>query len=133
MPNAELGNRAGLACRDGRLEAHAASPARLPRGLSNLAKLGTLATDRPPNLTPVVARLGIDAVRFGMVMMTIVTLRHDAPGDIAMDTVRRTLHGFMDDDLRAALRFLAAVVLLVIVLILVPGRVAAEPGVPTRA
>ncbi len=77
-----------------------------------------------PILVPVITRLGIDPVHFGVVMMTTVTLGSMTPPvGVAMYTVCGMLDCSMDEYTREALPFLAAVLLLVLVLILFPGLV----------
>jgi TRAP-type transport system large permease protein len=82
-----------------------------------------------PILVPIVTRLGIDPVHFGMVMMTTVTLGGMTPPvGVAMYTVCGMLNCSIDDYTREALPFLAAIILLVIVLILFPDLVLFLPN-----
>jgi TRAP-type transport system large permease protein len=77
-----------------------------------------------PILVPVITRLGIDPVHFGMVMMTTVTLGSMTPPvGVAMYTVCGMLDCPMDEYAREALPFLGAVVALILVMILFPGLV----------
>ncbi len=81
-----------------------------------------------PILVPVITRLGIDPVHFGLVMMTTVTLGGMTPPvGVAMYTVCGMLNCPMDEYTREALPFLAAVILLVIVMILFPSLVLVLP------
>jgi tripartite ATP-independent transporter DctM subunit len=82
-----------------------------------------------PILVPVVTRLGIDPVHFGIVMMTTVTLGGMTPPvGVAMYTVCGMLKCSMDEYTREALPFLAAVILLVIALVLFPSLVLTLPN-----
>jgi TRAP-type C4-dicarboxylate transport system permease large subunit len=77
-----------------------------------------------PILVPVITRLGIDPVHFGMVMMTTVTLGGMTPPvGVAMYTVCGMLDCPMDEYAREALPFLAAVIALIVVMIFFPGLV----------
>jgi TRAP-type transport system large permease protein len=74
-----------------------------------------------PILVPVVTRLGIDAVHFGLVMMTCVTLGSMTPPvGVAMFTVCGMLKCPMDEYTREALPLLGAVIALVVLMIFVP-------------
>lgn len=82
-----------------------------------------------PILVPVVTRLGIDPVHFGMVMMTTVTLGSMTPPvGVAMYTVCGMLNCPMDEYTREALPFLGAVILLVVVMAFWPGLVLFLPN-----
>lgn len=82
-----------------------------------------------PILVPVVTRLGIDPVHFGMVMMTTVTLGSMTPPvGVAMYTVCGMLNCPMDEYTREALPFLGAVVLLIVVMAFWPGLVLFLPN-----
>ncbi len=82
-----------------------------------------------PILVPVITRLGIDPVHFGLVMMTVVTLGGMTPPvGVAMYTVCGMLNCPMDEYTREALPFLAAVVLLVAIMVFWPGLVLFLPN-----
>jgi TRAP-type C4-dicarboxylate transport system permease large subunit len=82
-----------------------------------------------PILVPVITRLGIDPVHFGLVMMTTVTLGGMTPPvGVAMYTVCGMLKCPMDEYTREAVPFLGAVVLLIFVMILFPGLVLFLPN-----
>jgi TRAP-type C4-dicarboxylate transport system permease large subunit len=82
-----------------------------------------------PILVPVVTRLGIDPVHFGIVMMTTVTMGGMTPPvGVAMYTVCGMLKCSMDEYTREALPFLAAVILLIIALVLFPSLVLTLPN-----
>lgn len=82
-----------------------------------------------PILVPVVTRLGIDPVHFGLVMMTTVTLGGMTPPvGVAMYTVCGMLDCPMDEYTREALPFLAAVILLVVLMVFLPGIVLFLPN-----
>ena len=82
-----------------------------------------------PILVPVITRLGIDPVHFGIVMMTTVTLGGMTPPvGVAMYTVCGMLDCPMDEYTREALPFLAAVIALVVILIFFPGIVLFLPN-----
>ena len=74
-----------------------------------------------PILVPVITRLGIDPVHFGLVMMTCVTLGGMTPPvGVAMFTVCGMLKCPVDEYTREALPLLAAVIALVVLMIYVP-------------
>lgn len=82
-----------------------------------------------PILVPVVTRLGIDPVHFGLVMMTTVTLGGMTPPvGVAMYTVCGMLDCPMDEYTREALPFLGAVVLLICIMVFWPGLVLFLPN-----
>lgn len=82
-----------------------------------------------PILVPVVTRLGIDPVHFGLVMMTTVTLGGMTPPvGVAMYTVCGMLDCPMDEYTREALPFLAAVILLIVLMVFLPGIVLFLPN-----
>lgn len=82
-----------------------------------------------PILVPVVTRLGIDPVHFGLVMMTTVTLGSMTPPvGVAMYTVCGMLDCPMDEYTREALPFLAAVILLIVIMVFWPALVLFLPG-----
>jgi TRAP-type transport system large permease protein len=74
-----------------------------------------------PILVPVVTRLGIDPVHFGLVMMTCVTLGGMTPPvGVAMFTVCGMLNCPMDEYTKEALPLIGAVIALVVLMIFVP-------------
>jgi tripartite ATP-independent transporter DctM subunit len=82
-----------------------------------------------PILVPVITRLGIDPVHFGLVMMTTVTLGGMTPPvGVAMYTVCGMLKCPMDEYTKEALPFLGAVVLLIVLMTLLPGVVLFLPN-----
>jgi tripartite ATP-independent transporter DctM subunit len=82
-----------------------------------------------PILVPVVTRLGIDPVHFGMVMMTTVTLGGMTPPvGVAMYTVCGMLNCPMDEYTKEALPFLGAVILLIVIMAFWPGLVLFLPN-----
>lgn len=82
-----------------------------------------------PILVPVIVRLGIDPVHFGIVMMSTVTLGSMTPPvGVAMYTVCGMLKCPMDDYTREALPFLAAVILLIGIMAFWPGLVLFLPN-----
>ncbi|MBU8539151.1 TRAP transporter large permease [Roseomonas tokyonensis] len=82
-----------------------------------------------PILVPVIMRLGIDPVHFGMVMMTTVTLGGMTPPvGVAMYTVCGMLDCPMDEYTREALPFLAAVIALIVLMVFWPGLVLFLPN-----
>lgn len=81
-----------------------------------------------PILVPVVTRLGIDPVHFGLVMMTTVTLGSMTPPvGVAMYTVCGMLDCPMDEYTREAMPFLLAVIALIVVMVFFPGIVLLLP------
>jgi len=81
-----------------------------------------------PILVPVITRVGIDPVHFGLVMMTTVTLGGMTPPvGVAMYTVCGMLNCSMDEYSREALPLLCAVLVLVAILIYVPSLVLVLP------
>ncbi|WP_439594330.1 TRAP transporter large permease [Falsiroseomonas sp.] len=82
-----------------------------------------------PILVPVITRLGIDPVHFGLVMMTTVTLGGMTPPvGVAMYTVCGMLDCPMDEYTREALPFLAAVIALIVLMVFWPGLVLFVPN-----
>ena len=74
-----------------------------------------------PILVPVITRLGIDPVHFGLVMMTCVTLGGMTPPvGVAMFTVCGMLKCPMDEYTREAIPLIGAVLVLVALMIAVP-------------
>lgn len=81
-----------------------------------------------PILVPVITRVGIDPVHFGLVMMTTTTLGSMTPPvGVAMYTVCGILDCPMDEYAREALPLIGAVLALVIVMIYFPWTVLALP------
>jgi tripartite ATP-independent transporter DctM subunit len=82
-----------------------------------------------PILVPVITRLGIDPVHFGLVMMTTVTLGcMTPPVGTAMYAVCGLLRCRMDDYTREALPLLAGVVALIVLMIVWPDLVLVLPN-----
>src|SRR6185503_9425509 len=81
-----------------------------------------------PILVPVITKVGIDPVHFGLVMMTTVTLGGMTPPvGVAMYTVCGMLNCSMDEYAREAIPLLAAVLVLVAILIYFPSLVLVLP------
>jgi len=77
-----------------------------------------------PILMPIITRVGIDPVHFGLVMMTCVTLGGMTPPvGVAMFTVCGMLKCPMDEYTREALPLIAAVLALVMLIIVWPASV----------
>lgn len=77
-----------------------------------------------PILVPIITRLGVDPVHFGLVMMTVTTLGSMTPPvGVAMYTVCGMLNCPMDEYTREAIPFIGAVLVLVVVMIFVPATV----------
>jgi len=77
-----------------------------------------------PILMPIIQRVGIDPVHFGLVMMTCVTLGGMTPPvGVAMFTVCGILKCPMDEYIKEALPLLAAVLALVALMIVWPTSV----------
>ena len=86
-----------------------------------------------PILVPVVTRLGIDPVHFGLVMMTCVTLGGMTPPvGVAMFTVCGMLKCPMDEYAKEALPLIGAVIVLVVLMIFVPDIVLLLPRLAFR-
>jgi TRAP-type C4-dicarboxylate transport system permease large subunit len=82
-----------------------------------------------PILVPVITRLGIDPVHFGLVMMTCVTLGGMTPPvGVAMFTVCGMLKCPMDEYTREAVPLIGAVLVLVALLVMVPQIVLFLPN-----
>jgi TRAP-type transport system large permease protein len=82
-----------------------------------------------PILVPVITRLGIDPVHFGLVMMTCVTLGGMTPPvGVAMFTVCGMLKCPMDEYTREAIPLIAAVLVLVALMVMVPQLVLFLPN-----
>ena len=77
---------------------------------------------------PIITKVGIDPVHFGLVMMTTVTLGGMTPPvGVAMYTVCGMLNCSMDEYTLEALPLLAAVIVLVAILIYFPSIVLVLP------
>ncbi len=82
-----------------------------------------------PILMPIITRLGIDPVHFGLVMMTCVTLGGMTPPvGVAMFAVCGILKCPMDEYTREALPLLLAVIALVVLMIVWPTSVLFLPN-----
>ena len=82
-----------------------------------------------PILVPIITRVGIDPVHFGLVMMTCVTLGGMTPPvGVAMFTVCGMLKCPMDEYTREALPLLLAVIALVVLMIVWPASVLFLPN-----
>lgn len=82
-----------------------------------------------PILVPVITRVGIDPVHFGLVMMTTVTLGGMTPPvGVAMFTVCGMMKTPMDEYTREALPLIGAVIALVVVMIVFPEIVMFLPN-----
>lgn len=82
-----------------------------------------------PILVPIVTRLGIDPVHFGLLMMTTTTLGGMTPPvGVAMYTVCGMLNCPMDEYTKEAIPLIGAVLLLVAIMIYVPGIVLFLPN-----
>jgi len=82
-----------------------------------------------PILMPIILRVGIDPVHFGLVMMTCVTLGGMTPPvGVAMFTVCGILKCPMDEYIKEAMPLLAAVIALVVLMIVWPTSVLYLPN-----
>lgn len=82
-----------------------------------------------PILMPIIQRVGIDPVHFGLVMMTCVTLGGMTPPvGVAMFTVCGILKCPMDEYIKEAMPLLAAVIGLVVLMIVWPTSVLFLPN-----
>jgi TRAP-type C4-dicarboxylate transport system permease large subunit len=82
-----------------------------------------------PILVPIITRLGIDPVHFGLVMMTTTTLGGMTPPvGVAMYTVCGMLNCPVDEYTREAVPLIGAVLLLVALMIYVPAIVLFLPN-----
>jgi tripartite ATP-independent transporter DctM subunit len=82
-----------------------------------------------PIFVPIVTKLGVDPVHFGILMMSIVTLGSMTPPvGVAMYTVCSLLDCEIDEYIKEAIPFLGAVLSLVFVLIFFPDLVLFLPG-----
>ena len=77
-----------------------------------------------PIFVPIIQKVGFDPVHFGILMMTIVTLGSMTPPvGVAMYTVCSLLNCPVEEYVRESLVFLAAILVLVMVLLFSPGLV----------
>lgn len=77
-----------------------------------------------PIFVPIIIEIGVDPVHFGILMMSIVTLGSMTPPvGVAMYTVCSLLDCDVDEYIKEAIPFLAAVMALVVVLIFLPDLV----------
>ncbi|MFH1804733.1 MAG: TRAP transporter large permease [Pseudomonadota bacterium] len=77
-----------------------------------------------PIFVPIIKQLGFDPVHFGILMMTIVTLGSMTPPvGVAMYTVCAIMNVKIEHYVRESLPFLAAIVLLVLTMLLLPDIV----------
>ena len=82
-----------------------------------------------PIFVPIISRLGVDPVHFGILMMTIVTLGSMTPPvGVAMYTVCSLLDCPIEDYLIESIPFVLAVLALIVLLTLVPGIVLFLPN-----
>jgi len=83
-----------------------------------------------PIFVPLVTRLGIDPVHFGILMMSVITLGGMTPPvGVAMYTVCGILRCPVEEYFRESLPFLAAIVLVILALALMPGVVLFLPNI----
>lgn len=82
-----------------------------------------------PIFVPIIQKVGVDPVHFGILMMTIVTLGSMTPPvGVAMYTVCSLLDCPIEDYVRESLPFVAAILLLVVTLLFFPGLVLFLPN-----
>ncbi|MCE7029102.1 TRAP transporter large permease [Jiella avicenniae] len=82
-----------------------------------------------PIVLPIVQPLGVDPVHFGILMMTIVTLGGMTPPvGVAMYAVCSILDCPIEDYVKESLPFVAAILLVVVILALLPGLVLLLPN-----
>ncbi len=82
-----------------------------------------------PIFVPVIRSVGFDPVHFGILMMTLVTLGSMTPPvGVCMYTVCSLLNCRIEDYVRESLPFLAAVLMLVVVLLIFPQLVLFLPN-----
>lgn len=82
-----------------------------------------------PIFVPIIEKVGFDPVHFGILMMTLVTLGSMTPPvGVCMYTVCSLLNCRVEDYVRESLPFLAAVLLLVLVLLFCPQIVLFIPN-----
>jgi TRAP-type C4-dicarboxylate transport system permease large subunit len=81
-----------------------------------------------PIFVPVITQIGVDPVHFGVLMMTIVTLGSMTPPvGVAMYTVCSLIDCDVGEYVRESLPFLAAILVLVALLVLLPDVVLFVP------
>jgi TRAP-type C4-dicarboxylate transport system permease large subunit len=82
-----------------------------------------------PIFVPIVTRLGVDPVHFGIVMMSVVTLGSMTPPvGPCMFACMTILDTSMEDYTRESLPFLAMIFLVILVLVFTPGIVLFLPN-----
>jgi tripartite ATP-independent transporter DctM subunit len=82
-----------------------------------------------PIFLPIVRQIGVDPVHFGILMMTLVTLGSMTPPvGVAMYTVCSLLNCPVEEYIVESLPFIAAVLVLVVVLVLTPSLVLFLPN-----
>ncbi|MFZ2099487.1 MAG: TRAP transporter large permease [Oricola sp.] len=83
-----------------------------------------------PIFVPIIQKVGVDPVHFGILMMTIVTLGSMTPPvGVAMYTVCSLLDCRIEDYVRESLPFVLAILLLVLTLLFFPGIVLFLPNI----
>ena len=83
-----------------------------------------------PIFVPIIRHVGFDPVHFGILMMTIVTLGSMTPPvGVCMYTVCSLLDCRVEEYVKASLPFLAAILLLVLLLLFVPQLVLFLPNI----
>lgn len=86
-----------------------------------------------PIFVPIIQRIGVDPVHFGIMMMTIVTLGSMTPPvGVAMYTVCSLLDCDIDEYFRESLPFLASVIVLVLILLFFPQLALFLPNLAFR-
>lgn len=83
-----------------------------------------------PIFVPIIKQIGFDPVHFGILTMTIVTLGSMTPPvGVAMFTVCSLMDCKIEDYVRESVPFVAAIVLLVVLLVFVPEIVLFLPNI----